>query len=356
MRRDPLSLLGARTLPWERRRTWTTAALPGLPPTPGWLASPGAPPAAGLARALEPDLFQEAFSRVRRHGGPGTDGISARAFARDLDRELGRLRGQMLDGTYRPLPLLRLAIPKKDGGLRILGIPCVRDRVAQVAVHLAVTPALDTRLLPLCHGYRRGRSPASAVDHLVAQVGTRPWLEVLKADVEGLFDHLDHGILTRVVAQVWGDPLWNRLFRTWLAAWQDRATPGRGVPQGAPLSPWWANLYLHEGVDRHLATPPVGIVAAIRYGDDFVLAADRPGAGVRMLQSLEGLLSGCRLTLSPRKTTFTCGRENLAFPEPVLGLRVAFTRSLEGWSLQIIPGGLVPIPHGGLDPWKPSWT
>ena len=127
-----------------------------------------------LAAALTPARFDAAWRRVRRRKGPGLDGVTPAAYARGLDRRLRRLRARVIDGRYRPGRLLRLTRRKPSGGLRTLGVPTLEDALVQTAVHLAIAPGLDAGLRPEVHGYRRGRSPATAIAHLLRATGARP--------------------------------------------------------------------------------------------------------------------------------------------------------------------------------------
>lgn len=305
-----------------------------------WLAGQR-PPVVGrapvLSRDLTPEVFEAAWARVRRHPSPGVDGITAGRFAADLPRTLERLRSTMLDRSYRPGRLLHVAVPKSDGGERVLGIPTLADRVAQVAVHLVVMPYLDRGFHEHVHGYRPGRSPETAVRQLRSRVGRKRWIEVLKVDVEGLFDHLDHGVLRRSAQRAVVDPLWWDLMDTWMRAWPTGV--GRGVPQGAPLSPLFANLYLHDHLDRHMGDRGLGgatvargagYVAGIRFGDDLVAVSDLQGGALRLLGWIDGLCRGCGLRLSDRKCTFDAGSPGGSFGRAVLGYRLVFLRDGDG--------------------------
>ncbi len=340
-----------------------------------------------LATRLDAALLEEAWRRARRSPGPGVDGVHGGRFARGLEGRLDELRRDLIDGRYQPSPLLRRVRPKPDGGERVLGIPTLRDRVAQGAVLLAAAE-LDGRLLPSVHGYRPGRSPSTAVRQLVERAGTQLYMETVQADIHGMFDHLEHGRLHAALASAWGDPLWLALNQTWMAAWP--TAPGRGVPQGAPLSPMIANLYLGLHLDPHLEraasgaalphaaastpaarlaaarrtlhralvgheaprTPTFGpeLVAWIRYGDDLVLVSGARGGGLKLLQRLDALVRAAGLTLGDRKTTTWASRAGMPLPRPVLGVHLTFQRGPRGWSLALA-GPLPQVPEGRL-PWE----
>ncbi len=328
-----LPLSGGGALPWERNRL--------LPWERRGAASALLPLRASLASMLTPGLFQQAWARVRRHPSPGLDGVTVSLFSRHLEHNLFVLRRRVLSRKYCPRPLLRICTPKKHGGVRLLGIPGLSDRIVQATLHMAVTPLIDHHFQSHVHGYRPGRSPATAIRHLLSSCGTRPWLEVVKADVEGLFDNLAHPYLLRAIDAVWSDPLWRWLQRRWLMAWTHPSTPGRGVPQGAPLSPLLANLYMHPLVDLPIrnalnAMEPartLGMVAAVRYGDDFLLVSQRKNGGLQILRWLDGLLGEGALRLAPNKTSFTC---NPAFASlRVLGTSIRFRSVKEGWRLEV---------------------
>lgn len=245
--------------------------------------------------------LERAFMSVGRRAGPGVDGVPGPRFATDLSGRCARLASSVRSRRYRPRPLLRRTRSKAHGGVRILGIPTVQDRVLQRAVVDLLTPRSESLLLDGAHGYRPRRSPATAARWLCAQSEKGPCVGWIHADLEALFDRIRHVDVLPAVGVV-APPPWVRwVIGRWCAAWP--TTPGRGLPQGAPLSPLLANLVLHRVLDRHLQARCSGSVrtlsAWVRYGDDVVLLTSV--APTTVLVWLQGLLRLHGLALSRGK-------------------------------------------------------
>lgn len=260
-------------------------------------------------RVYRHDVLLAAWWLVQKNrGAPGVDGVrfedieDHRVLVETLHEEL-RTR------TYRPQPVLRVHIPKPDGRLRPLGIPCIRDRVVQMAVLLILEPIFEADFLESSFGFRPGRNAHQALDairqHL--QSGRQ---DVYDADLQGYFDTIPHDQLLKCLERRLTDRQVLHLLRMWLtSAVVDRGRtrttrPRRGTPQGGVISPLLANLYLHW-FERAFHGPegPAQWANAriVRYADDFVVLAR--WMGPRLVQWLESQLEGrFRLTINREKT------------------------------------------------------
>ncbi|MFH1060654.1 MAG: group II intron reverse transcriptase/maturase [Pseudomonadota bacterium] len=248
-----------------------------------------------FAQMTSPEALLQAWEKVRANqGAAGGDGQTIASFDRNLTPNLDKLRASLLEGSYRPGPLRRVDIPKKSGGLRTLAIPPVRDRVAQTAMTQALTPILEPEMEDCSFAYRPGRSVAMAV-HRVSRHYREGFRWVVDGDIDDYFDSVPHDRLLALLGKYCTDARVLDLVALWLRA---HCQQGRGLPQGSPLSPLLANLYLDE-VDEAIAGFGVRLV---RFADDFVvLCKGRQKAG-QALERIAELLRERGLTLHPEKT------------------------------------------------------
>ncbi len=230
-----------------------------------------------------------------RQAGAGVDGVTIADWAADWDVRLRTLQADLLTGLYRPSPLLWFEIPRPEPGRsRRLGIPTIVDRVAQRAAKNVLEPIWEAQFLSCSHGFRPERSVFTAVAHVLwHEARGRRW--VVDADIAACFDTLEH---TRLLDQVvrLGDGRVTDLVAAWLGA--STPTPGRGVAQGAPLSPLLANVYLHP---FDVAMIQAGY-ALVRYADDFVVLCQTRQEAQRGLDDAADVLAGLGLALSREKT------------------------------------------------------
>ncbi len=252
------------------------------------------------------ETLAEAWSRVRANkGGPGGDGVTIGELAPEIERSLEALSAALLAETYRPLKIRRAFIKKAAGGLRPLSIPAVIDRVAQTAAMLALEPSIDAHLSETSLAYRVGRGPPQAIK-AVRDGHAKGLVWTVDADIKSYFDTIWHRQLMIDLAIWIDDERILRLVLKWLRTFGWR---GRGVAQGAPVSPLLANLYLHP-VDRLMATMGWRMV---RYADDFVVLTGSAKDASRAMQDVERILRGRGLTLNREKTKIVGPGETFAF-------------------------------------------
>ena len=182
--------------------------------------------------AISKWLVYNAYERVKaNHGAAGVDGESLRMFEEDLKNNLYKIWNRMSSGSYFPPPVKAVEIPKKSGGVRILGVPTVADRIAQMVVKLTFEPLVEPIFHPDSYGYRPGRSAHDAL----AQTRQRCWRYdwVLEFDIKGLFDNIPHDLLMKAVHKHTDNP-WVLLYiERWLGAPEIQAaetpSPARGT-------------------------------------------------------------------------------------------------------------------------------
>jgi CRISPR-associated protein Cas1 len=224
-------------------------------------------PLSGLFEQIaEPTALTFAFAHVRENaGGPGGDGVSVEAFARRLANEVTALTCELLSGSYQPRRARPAQMPKKSGGFRKLMIPAVRDRVIQTAASTLLVAGLDREMEDVSFGYRPGRSVQQAV-RMVDKHRREGFRWAVDADIRSYFDNVPHDRLIAKLRAYVDDGRFIDLISLWLEAY---GASGRGLPQGSPVSPVLANLYLDE-VDEAFDDPSLRLV---RYADDFVILA-----------------------------------------------------------------------------------
>lgn len=245
---------------------------------------------------VAPANLTAAWRRVRRNGGAaGADGLAVVTFSAGAEWRLRRLRRALKEGWYRPGPIRLVSVPKRSGGLRQLSIPCVVDRIAQTAVGLVLMPRLDPLFDGASFGYRPGRSAAMALQAVTAHADAGfGW--VVDGDIETFFDVVPHDPMMERLASFISDRRLLDLIEMWLAAW---APAGRGLAQGAPLSPLLSNLYL-DAVDRWASD--LGRARFVRYADDFVLLCSDRRSAERTCRNIARELKRHGLRLNTGKT------------------------------------------------------
>lgn len=258
-----------------------------------------------LTGRITPQVLQEAFLVVKRNrGAAGVDKVSVQMFERNLDENLTALMRGLKDGTFRPVPLRRVHIPKGPGSTktRPLGIPTVRDRVAQEVLRRLLAPIFEPLFHEHSYGFIPNRNCHMALER-VLELHRQGNNIVLDADIQGFFDNIPHDIIMRLVAAEIADGNILRLVQKFLTAGvleNGIFSPTHiGTPQGGIISPLLANIVLNR-LDWEL--DQAGYRFA-RYADDFVVVCGTEGEAQEALVVVKRVLeTHLRLKLSPEKT------------------------------------------------------
>ena len=238
------------------------------------------------------------------HGAAGVDKQSISDFEANLRGNLYKLWNRLSSGSYFPPPVKAVAIPKKTGGERILGIPTVSDRIAQMVIRLTFEPLVEPHFLPDSYGYRPNKSAIDAIGVTRQRCWNNNW--VLEFDIKGLFDNIPHDLLLKAVDKHTDNP-WIRLYiERWLTAPMQRAdgeitARGKGTPQGGVISPVLANLFLHYVFDKWLQKHFPKTLWC-RYADDGLVHCRTEAEAKYMLAVLKERFEACGLEMHPLKT------------------------------------------------------
>ena len=254
---------------------------------------------------IEKMQVYEAYRAVKSNGGAaGVDGQTIEQFEADLKGNLYKIWNRMSSGSYFPPPVYAVSIPKKTGGQRILGVPTVADRVAQMVVKRVIEPTLDAVFLADSYGYRPGKSALDAVGVTRERCWKYDW--VLEFDIKGLFDNIDHTLLMRAVRKHITCS-WALLYiERWLKApMVDEAGAKiertRGTPQGGVVSPILSNTFLHYAFDLWMTRTHPDLLWC-RYADDGLVHCRSEQEAKALKAELQVRLAACGLELHPTKT------------------------------------------------------
>jgi len=256
---------------------------------------------------ISKQLVWDAYQRVRANrGAAGVDGESLAMFEKDLKGQLYKVWNRMSSGSYFPPPVRLVEIPKrgKGGGKRPLGIPTVSDRVAQTVARMVLEPEVEPTFHVDSYGARPGKSALDAVGVARERCWRRDW--VIDLDIRSFFESLDHDLLLRAVRHHTA----HRWILLYVERWLRAPVQGidgsctertRGVPQGGPLSPLLANLFMHYAFDAWMEREFPHIWFE-RYLDDVVVHCATPEEAREVLGAIECRLGECGLELHPEKT------------------------------------------------------
>ena len=247
----------------------------------------------------------EAYKRVRANkGAAGIDDESIEEFEANLKNNLYKIWNRMSSGSYFPPPVKAVEIPKKNGGIRTLGVPTVSDRIAQMTVKMYFEPLVEPYFHQDSYGYRPNKSAIDAVTITRQRCWRYNW--VLEFDIRGLFDNIDHDLLMKAVRKH-TDCKWVVLYiERWLKApFQTKEgvviERTSGTPQGGVISPVLANLFLHYVFDKWMELNHPNNPWA-RYADDGIAHCKTLEEAENLLEELKVRFEECKLQVHPDKT------------------------------------------------------
>jgi RNA-directed DNA polymerase len=250
-------------------------------------------------------MVLEAYRHVKANrGAAGIDGESIEMFEADLSRNLYKLWNRMASGSYFPPPVKQVEIPKKNGGVRILGVPTVADRTAQQVVKARIEGELEGLFHPDSYGYRPNKSAADAVAVTRERCWKYDWC--VEFDIRRAFDELDWDLMRKAIQKHVKDP-WALLYiERWLTApavSPDGQTVQRtkGVPQGSVIGPVLMNLYMHYCFDAWMQREHPRNPFA-RYADDAIAHCRSENEAEALMAAIDGRLRECKLEMHPEKS------------------------------------------------------
>ena len=265
------------------------------------------------------DVLTEAWETVKsNHGSPGIDGVKIEDIDREIEEVLTQLQAELRTRAYEPAPLKRVYIPKANGKMRGLAIPTVRDRIVQAAVKIVMEPIFESNFEPVSFGSRPNRSAHDAVNE-VAKYLNYGCEHVIDVDIRGCFDNIPRDKLMDQVALRISDGsvlhLIRRILDAGIMEGSEIIDTEKGTPQGSPLSPLLANIYLDKldkawklsgltyryGANAHL----------IRYADDVVIVVGKDVN--KAMEKLQEIISSMGLELSKEKTRTVKANEGFDF-------------------------------------------
>jgi len=256
----------------------------------------------------------EAYKRVKaNHGAGGIDGVEFAEYEKDLKNNLYKIWNRMSSGSYFPSAVKGVEIPKKNGKMRLIGIPTIVDRVAQMVVLMNFEPLVEPIFCPDSYGYRPNRSAIEAVGVTRERCWEMAWL--IEYDIVGMFDNIDHKLLMKAVRKH-TDNKWVILYIERAIIAPIKMPDGEikerisGFPQGGVLSPVLSNLFMHYAFDLWMGRENPKNPWA-RYADDGVIHCRSKEEAEQVLQKLRMRLQECKLEIHPEKTRIVyCRSDN----------------------------------------------
>ena len=254
--------------------------------------------------SISKKLVYEAYLRVKANkGAPGVDDVTIEEFERNLKDNLYKIWNRMSSGSYFPPAVKAVEIAKTSGKTRVLGIPTVGDRIAQMVVKMQLEAIVEPKFHEDSYGYRPNKSAHQALEKARARCWKFAW--VVDIDIQGFFDNIDHELMMKAVRHH-TDEKWVLLYiERWLKAPLQTATGqesrSKGTPQGGVISPLLANLLMHHAFDKWINKHYPEVLFE-RYADDIIIHCHSPDKAMQVLESVRKRLKDCKLELHPEKT------------------------------------------------------
>ena len=258
---------------------------------------------------ISKNLVLEAYKRVRANkGSAGIDAESLEEFENKLKPNLYKVWNRMSSGSYFPPPVKAVSIPKKQGGERILGVPTVSDRVAQMVVKMVLEPEIEPHFLDDSYGYRPRKSALNAISITRERCWEYLWL--IEFDIRGLFDNIPHNLLMKAVRKHTQNKWIILYIERWLKApisnnKGELIARDKGTPQGGVISPLLSNLFLHYVFDVWLTKNHSNIPWS-RYADDGVLHCRTNKQAKYIMNQLKRRFEECGLEMHSDKSKIVC--------------------------------------------------
>lgn len=262
---------------------------------------------------IEYSQVVNAYRKVKKGGkAAGIDNESWDKFDKNVEGNLYVIWNRMSSGSYHPQAVREVEIPKRDGKMRKLGIPTLRDRIAQHVVKDYMEKRIDVLFHENSYGYRPLKNAHQAIEQVRQNCYKQDW--VIDMDIRKFFDEIDHDLMIKAVEHVIEEKWVKMYVERWLrmavqkqdGTLQPRA--GKGTPQGGVISPLLANLYLHFTLDVWLSKdyPQVNFV---RYADDIVVHGTSKAEAEKVLEAIKGRLAEVRLQIKEEKTQIAYGKD-----------------------------------------------
>jgi len=263
-----------------------------------------------LAHRIDLYLLKKSFRQVRKSKSAGVDKITAKQYAKDLDENLYKLYQRLRRGQYVATPVRRIWIDKEGGKKRPIGIPALEDKIVQRAVYAILNVIYDVNFCDFSHAFRKGRSQHKALHELREKCRQLNIGWIVSADITGLFDNIEHGLLRRLIKRRVNDGGILRLIGKWLNAGVMEegilSYPGKGTPQGGVISPVLSNIFLHYVLDEwfveQVRPRMKGKCFIIRWADDFLIGCELESDAKRIMDVLPKRFNEYGLALHPDKT------------------------------------------------------